>query len=406
MRTETAARRVRTWQWVPVLLGLLALHGPQAQAAENVYLTDVPDYEWHQACFGTATGNLIGFWDRHGLPNCYTGPTAGGVAPLDSYGTNKGIRSLWMSMAGRDGRPADMMGHEDDYYVYYESTSDDPYITHGRPEHAPDCIGDFIGMNQKKWTLMDGECDGNIDGYVYNYWDKTGARRWNYTPDTAAGEPAVDLQSGLRAFARHRGYAADTFSQYADFNPDIPVPGNGFGYNDLKAEIDAGYPVLIFLQDYPEKWRPIDGIPRANPSIHGMLATGYYIDDAGTQFVRARTSWALGDQYYRWTSASWVSWTPLPVRGVIAFHPLPRILSFEVKGEEISLHWEGPDAEVFDKIEQTARKAHWYVLEKATALNPGDFTPVAPPTTARELTVSACCPGTAFYRLRVVSSPR
>ncbi len=122
MRTETAARRVRTWLWGTVLLGLLVLHGTRAQAAENVYLTGVPDYEWHQACFGTATGNLIGFWDRHGLPNFYTGPTAGGVAPLDSYGANKGIRSLWMSMAGRDERPADMMGHEDDYYVDYEST--------------------------------------------------------------------------------------------------------------------------------------------------------------------------------------------------------------------------------------------------------------------------------------------
>ena len=357
MTTETAARRVRTCLWGSLLLGSLVLHGTRTQAAENVYLTGVPDYEWYHACFGTATGNLIGFWDRHGLPNFYSGPTAGGVAPLDSYGTNKGIRSLWMSKAGTDGRPADMMGHEDDYYIDYESTNDDPYMTLGRPEHAPDCIGDFIGMNQKKWTLMDGECDGNIDGYVYNYWDKTGARRWNYTPDTSAGEPATDLQSGLRAFARFRGYAADTFSQYADFNPDIPIPGNGFGYNDLKAEIDAGYPVLVFLQNYPEKSRPMGGMARANPSIHGMLAIGYYVDDSGTQFVRARTSWSLGDQYYRWTSASWVSWTPLPVRGVIAFHPLPRILSFETKGEEITFRWEGPDAEVFDQIGQTARKA-------------------------------------------------
>ncbi len=243
--------------WQTALLGCAVLFGLAARAEENVYLTEVPDYEWYGACFGTATGNLIGFWDRHGLPNFYTGPTAGGVAPLDSYGVNQGIRSLWMSKAGRDGRPGSQLGHEEDYYVDYERCEDDPYKSHGWPEHAPDCLGDFTGMNQRKWKDLGGECDGNIDGYVYNYWDQSGGRRWNYTPDKAAGGPEVDLQSGLRAFAQYRGYAADTFSQLADFNPDITVPGEGFGYADLKAEIDAGFPVLMFLQNYPEKSRPL-----------------------------------------------------------------------------------------------------------------------------------------------------
>lgn len=391
--------------WRTALLGYAVLFGLAARAEENVYLTEVPDYEWYGACFGTATGNLIGFWDRHGLPNFYTGPTAGGVAPLDSYGVNQGIRSLWMSKAGRDGRPGSQLGHEEDYYVDYERCEEDPYKTYGWPEHAPDCLGDFTGMNQKKWKNLGGECDGNIDGYVYNYWDQSGGRRWNYSPDKAAGGPEVDLQSGLRAFAQYRGYAADTFSQLADFNPDITLSGKGFGYADLKAEIDAGFPVLIFLQNYPEKSRPLCGPARVNPSIHGMLATGYHVDDSGKQRVRVRTSWSMGDQLHPWTSASWVSWTQLPVRGVIAFHPLPRILSFEPKGEEITVRWEGPDAEIQDDASGTTRRAHWYVLEKATALHPSDFSPVTPPTTAREITVSACCPGTAFFRIKVVPGP-
>ena len=71
-------------------------------AGENVMLTEVPDYTWYAGCFGTASGNLMGYWDRHGFPNLYTGPTAGGVAPLTSDGSNEGIRSMWATKAGFD----------------------------------------------------------------------------------------------------------------------------------------------------------------------------------------------------------------------------------------------------------------------------------------------------------------
>src|SRR3954465_7690350 len=104
-------------------------------AGVDVLLTEVPDYTWDAGCFGTASGNLMGYWDRHGLPQFYTGPTAGGVAPLNSNGPNLGIRSMWASKAGLDGRPADQFGHIDDYWLFYrddvafsyESTVPDPY---------------------------------------------------------------------------------------------------------------------------------------------------------------------------------------------------------------------------------------------------------------------------------------
>ena len=70
----------------------------------DVQLTDVPDYNWFAGCFGTASGNVAGYWDRHGFPDFYTGPTAGGVAPLSNCGTNIGIRSMWATKAGLDGR--------------------------------------------------------------------------------------------------------------------------------------------------------------------------------------------------------------------------------------------------------------------------------------------------------------
>ncbi|MCI0747899.1 MAG: hypothetical protein L0Y58_21035, partial [Verrucomicrobia subdivision 3 bacterium] len=220
------------------------------RADSDVYLLETPDYSWFAGCFGTACGNLMGHWDRHGMADFYNGPTAGGVAPLNDRGANVGIRAMWASKAGLDGRPADQPGHIDDYWLYYssdssfsyQSTAPDPFVTLGRAEHAPDCIGDFIGLSQRKWTNMSGECDGNIDAYSFVYWDTNGDRRTNYTPPTTAGTPARDIQSGLREWTKYRGYGADVFTQFSDFNPQTPA-GTGFTFEDVKAEINAGYPL-------------------------------------------------------------------------------------------------------------------------------------------------------------------
>src|SRR5882762_1750132 len=199
-----------------------------ARADTDVYLLDVPDYDWYGGSIGTACGNLIGFWDRHGLSGFYTGPTAAGIAPLTSVGANAGIHSLWASRAGLDGHLPTKPGHIDDYWtVYelggrsYEDTAPDPYLVAHRAEHPPDCIGDFIGLSQRKWTNMNNECDGNIDGTAFNYWDNTGARCNNFVPNPDAGMPARDLQSGLRQWTQSRGYDAETFSHLTDFNPNV-----------------------------------------------------------------------------------------------------------------------------------------------------------------------------------------
>src|SRR5688500_15325586 len=95
-----------------------------ASAAENVTLLEVPDYAWYAGCFGTASGNLIGYWDRHGLPDMYTGPTGGGLAPLNSsfLQGNDGIRALWASQQGVDGRPTSQPGHIEDYWASQNGT--------------------------------------------------------------------------------------------------------------------------------------------------------------------------------------------------------------------------------------------------------------------------------------------
>jgi hypothetical protein len=378
------------------------------QAAESVMLTGMPDYAWYGGCFGTATGNLMGYWDRNGFPKFYTGPTSGGVAPLNNAGVNFGIRSLWASKAGLDGRPSDQFGHIDDYWIRYnndldlsyESSAPDPYLTAGRPEHEPDCISDFIGASQNKWKNLDNECDGNIDAFSFNYWDAEGNRRINYVPPPQGETPVRDIQSGLRAWTKFRGYEANVFSQLVDFNPDVTA-GHGFTFDDLKAEIDAGYPVMLFLQNQ-EKSRAVPGLPRGNPLVHGMIAYGYVVADSGRKYVRYKNSWSgSGNNLIReWTSAQWEAL--LAVRGVIGFHPLPQITEITRNQKNLTIKWEGPSSTLANLLTSTSTSLHWYVVEQSPALSMNGFVPISDATTNREATVTNCCANAAFFRVRLV----
>lgn len=397
------ASLVFAFHWLPT---------PAVHAAQNVMLAEVPDYAWYAGCFGTAAGNLVGFWDRHGFPDFYTGPTASGLAPLNSDGPNSGIRSLWASKAGFDGRPADQLGHLDDYWqVYedeltysYESTAPDPYLTAGRPEHPHDCLSDFIGASQNKWKNINGEHDGNIDAYAFVIWDRTGARQKNFQPPPQGSIPVLDIPSGLQAWTRFKNYEADVFSQLTDFNPNVPA-GAGFTFDDLKAEIDAGYPVILYLQDFSSTSRPLPGMSRANPNVHGMLAFGYLITDNGAKYVRYRTSWG-GSSDHRlrpWTAGAWEAF--LPVRGVIGYHPLPRIQSITSNRNQLTIKWHGPSATLFDVIQQTSTPLHKYVVEKSTPVNPHEFTPITEPSAALEAVIENGDHSDAFFRIRLLTPP-
>lgn len=397
--------------WVPRqsrrVLGALALvlSTLSSWAAVNVMLTEVPDYAWDAGCFGTATGNLMGYWDRHGFPNFYTGPTGGGVAPLFMDFTSSEIRALWATRAGLDGRPGNQPGHMDDYWAFYESTGPDPYVVAGRPEHAPDCIGDFIGLNQNKWSDLNGECAGNIDGFSVVFWDKTGAKRVNFAPQSADGQPVPDIPSGLRAWASWRGAESEVFSQLVDFNPTVQS-GQGFTFEDLRKEIDSGYPVLLFLQSYDQLARELPGMPRGNPNIHGMLAYGYYITDSGEQRVRYKTSWgSSGENTMRlWDARPWEA--DLPVRGVIGFHPRPRITSLSRQSGAVILEWEGPSSALMNLATRESTELHRYVVEKSNSLAPANFEPVTEPATDKVAVVTDCCPEeSTFFRITLLPAP-
>lgn len=384
---------------------------PEPSAAVNVLLTGVPDYTWYAGCFGTASGNLMGYWDRHGMSGFYTGPTAGGLAPLNNFGVNEGIRSLWATKAGVDGRPLDQPGHIDDYwesyhndfFYSYESSRPDPYRLAGRPEHPPDCIGDFIGLSQNKWKNLNDECDGNIDAFSFVFWDKSGALRWNFVPQDPLGRLIPDIPSGLRRWARWRGYESDVFSQLSDFNPEAP-PGQGFTFENFKAEIDAGYPVLLFLQSPQETFRPFPEMERGNPHIHGMLAYGYMITEDGRRLVRYRDSWGGGDNRLRqWDGRDWEA--QLPVRGWIGFRPKPKITRVERVGGFIRLEWDGPSSTLSNAVERTSYDLHWYTVEKATSLSPPQFAEVSSARNERWIHLPDDGGNAAIYRVKLLAAP-
>jgi hypothetical protein len=380
---------------------------PTAHGQAWVYLSEVPDYEWWAGCFGTASGNIAGYWDRHGFPDLYIGPTGGGLAPLNSFGGNVGIRSLWVSQSNSDGRPSNQPGHMDDYWVSYENPGQDPYKTAGRKEHKPDCIGDFIGLNQNKWTNLNNECHGNIDAFSFVFWDKTGNRRANFYT-TNDGTYVPDIGSGMKEWARSRGYDADVFTQLTSFNGERTTT-NGFTFEDVKAEINAGYPVLLFLQPNAEFSRTIGGVPNVNPEIHGILAYGYVenVPELGArQAVIVRTSWASGDGIFEeWALHTWLNLfysSTFAPRGVIGFHPKPKIRSISRGPGTVTLTWDGPSAQLYDALAHTTTNVHHYAVQRATQLNPPNWKDFGTTDSTRSVTLPDTTNTATFYRVVLV----
>ena len=240
------------------------------------------------------------------------------------------------------------------------------------------------------------------------FWDNSGARRDNYS-QTNGGRWIPDIASGLRAWARSRDYDADVFIQLTELNPEKPGPG-GWTFSDVKAEIDAGYPLLCFLQPLGQFSRVLsNSVPmqRANPDTHAVLVYGYVDDPEGSvkESVLLRTSWGpQADPSYGiqpWISTNWVGL--FPVRGVIGFHPKPKLTRVRRENDHVTVEWDGPAAQLVDALSENVRPAHRYQLERSPTLNPPRFEPVGSPTTEHSEVVTECCAAGAFYRIRLLA---
>ena len=170
---------------------------PKPDIAAGVNVLTVPAFTWVFGCSAVSGSMVAGYYDRNGYPNMYTGPTNGGLMPLNNSswptwidGVNQTYPNnpLVASKNGVDGRT--IRGSIDDYWIGYGNTADDPYITGNWTQHIwGTAIGDFMKTSQSYYGNSDGSttfynfnsasklsCD-QMPGYnISLYWPRVGCR--------------------------------------------------------------------------------------------------------------------------------------------------------------------------------------------------------------------------------------
>ena len=236
---------------------------PNPQAGVNVLTA--PAFDWSYGCSATAAAMMMGYYDRTTYDNMYTGPTNGGVCPLNNSSWGSGECPLSATHMGYDGLAT--RGHVDDYWITFGDAGPDPFIVNGWTEHThADCTADFMGTNQSNFGMTDGAT------LFYYYVDGSPLYDSTWTePDYRDG------CHGMRLFAQSRGYIVETnFSQYI-----YGYGGNtiGFTFDDYVSEIDAGRPVMIQV------------------SGHSMLGVGY---DTTGNVVYIHNTWDYSTHTMTW----------------------------------------------------------------------------------------------------------
>ena len=241
------------------------------KSASSMALPKVPAFDWSFGCSATAAAMIAGYYDNNGYPDIYTGPTNGGVMPMDnsSWGTmvdsggdTRSICPLSATMQGVDGRTT--RGHVDDYWDTYGHEGPDPYIINEWQEHDYEgCTADFMKTNQSKYK--------NSDATTIFYYNTNGS------PTTlSSDEYPSDGLAGLKDFFESRGYTVESYySQYINGYDGNTV---GFTFAQYQQEIDAGRPVLIHVEG------------------HTMVGTGY--DD--NNLVYLHDTWDYNTHSMTW----------------------------------------------------------------------------------------------------------
>ena len=248
--------------------------GPGVTAAATL---SVPAYNWSFGCSATSAAMIAAYYDRTGYPNIYTGPTNGGVMPMDnsvwpdwvdSGGDTRSQCPLSATRNGLDGRTA--RGHVDDYWVQYGHAGPDPYVTSGWTEHTlADCTGDFMKTNRA--------ATGNSDGATTFYFYTNGAPLPADDMETH-GIDEIDGGYGVKLFYESRGYTVT--SMYNQYIYGYASPSAGFTYEQYKAEIDAGRPVMFHVAG------------------HTMVGVGY--DDTSSNLMYIHDTWDYSTHTMEW----------------------------------------------------------------------------------------------------------
>lgn len=244
---------------------------------------NVPGYNWVFGCSSVAGAMIAGYYDRSGWPNMYTGPANGGVAPLDNsvwptwsdgYAT---YPNLPIAASNQGGDSLSTKGSINDYWIQYDSTSPDPYITGSWSQHTwGTAIGDYMKTSQSAY----GNTDGSTTFYNFNSNAKLTCATMTTYDSSVAGKKISDVDGtyGRKLFYEARGYTvSDCYNQ----NTDNKYSG-GFSYANYKAEIDANRPVMI------------------NLAGHTVVGTGY---DDTTNTVYIHDTWDYNTHSMIWGSS-------------------------------------------------------------------------------------------------------
>lgn len=143
-------------------------------------------------------------------------------------------------------------------------------------------------------------------------------------------------------------------------------------------------------------------MPRANPEIHGLLIYGYQAYDGFGTNAYVRDSWGGDEEHRNWSPVPWVAGGSLSLRGLIGFHPKPRMRSLAFDGANVTVRWDGPASQLYDTLTGTTILPHRYQLERSLTLDPPDFQPGGSPTTDLTITLPECCTDAAYYRVELL----
>lgn len=347
---------------------------PEPNVAMAAKVLTVPAYEWTFGCSATSAAMIAGYYDRTGFANIYTGPTNGGVMPLnssawgtwtDSYGDTYRQCPLAASRSGLDGRTT--RGSMDDYWVYYMSSVQDPYITGNWTQHTyGTAIGDYMRTSQSTY--------GNVDGATVFY-RRSGSSVPLTCAEMAASGITQDGTYGRKLFYEARGYTVtDCYNQPTDNT------GSGFTFAQYKAEIDAGRPVML--------------------NLTGHTVVGFGYDDA-SKTIYLHDTWDSLDHTMTWSG----SYTGLTLQSVSIVNlqcttpgAVGGLAAAPVDEDRIEITWAA--------VSGAAHYELWYAVDNpyfapgANCSNPGAFGCTIVAGTRFE----HASPGNTTYVLRAVNA--
>jgi Peptidase_C39 like family len=254
------------------------------------HILTVPTYLWSFGCWPTCAAMIIGYYDRNGYICGYTGNINYGVAPvsngnffpqISSYSYINCSNPISASMKGLDYRSSN--GHVDDFWVDIGHSGDDPNPwVGGNPPHSftPNpCAADFAGTSQDWWN--------NSDGFTTSILHSDGTPNYDPTNHESTIPRYKDAIHGLRQYYESLGYRVlNNYNQYIVGQ----APGNhnnGFTFENFKAEIDAGRPIIINL--------------KSSTGGHSVVGIGYN-DCNGNQKVFINDTWNDYTNVMNWGS--------------------------------------------------------------------------------------------------------